>query len=218
MLSFVATLDGITVLPVSSPLQKGQKVWVWVRGFERRLSGGALNPEGIRLDDVQAICQRTISTHSRLEVLQRQQHYLADDQLASSLGRIAGACDNVRLVDPVLMMKCVQDEDPDPLRPLGAAFTRQTVVITAVPVAGHWVTFAWRLHNLKFRAWDSCPVGQLDVAVSSVHRIWGKVLGFRSSSFSFSQALARPLAPGLCGHFALAADLWCHSWNHPSLP
>ena len=175
VLSFIATLDGITVMPVISPLRKHQKVWVWVPGLDQHLSGGVLNPEGIRLDDVQAVCQHTVSTQVRIEVLQRQQHYLADDQLASSLGRIAGTCNNVRVVDPLLMMKCVQDEDADPLRPLGAAFTRQTIVITAVPVAGHWVTFARRLHNLKFQAWDSCPVGRFDVEVSSVHRMWGWV-------------------------------------------
>ena len=52
-------------------------------------------------------------------------------------------------------------------------------------------------------------MGTLDLEVSSVHRLWGKVLGLTSSCFLFRQGPWRPPAPGLCGHFALA-DLWSY--------
>ena len=209
LFSFLATFDGRMLLPSTFPLQAGQKIWLWAPGIGDPSAGLALNPEGILIGDHLEASQLNLSASDRLAILVRQRHYLADDQVASSLARIAGACANVQVVDPLLMMKCVQDDDPEPLRALGAAFTRQLFVISAVPVQGHWVAFAWDLRYLRFRAWDSCPVGLFDVGVSSVHRIWGKVLGFTSSSFCFSQGPARPLAPGLCGHFALA-DLWCY--------
>ena len=209
LFSFLATFDGRMLLPSTFPLQAGQKIWLWAPGIGDPSAGLALNPEGILIGDHLEASQLNLSASDRLAILVRQRHYLADDQVASSLARIAGACANVQVVDPLLMMKCFQDDDPEPLRALGAAFTRQVVVVSAVPVQGHWVAFAWDLRYLRFRAWDSCPVGLFDVGVSSVHRIWGKVLGFTSSSFCFSQGPARPLAPGLCGHFALAG-LWCY--------
>ena len=192
-----------TIVPATCTLHPGQQVWVWRPDFTPALGGAALNPPAFWLGAVEELKALSLSAGLRRLALQTQGTYLADDQLAGALARIAGACHNVQFVDPLLMMKCVQDEDPEPLRPLGAAFTREVTVITAVPLRGHWVTFAWDIRFLRFEAWDSCPVGILDVEVSLVHRIWGKVLGFRR------RAPAQPPVPGLCGHFAIA-DLWCY--------
>ena len=217
LVSCAATLDGRTLLPADFALAQGQVVWLWIPKFGSSTSSGLLNPEGFHIENAHALCQPCISTTARKAVLQCQGQYLADDQIASSLRRIAGACANVRIVDPILLLKCVQDEDPEPLRPFGVALSRQVVIISAAPVSGHWVAFAWDLHCLKFRAWDSCPVGYLDVEIAAVHRLWGKVLGYRCSSFSFAQGPVRPPVPGLCGHYALA-DLWCYlrQLHHPS--
>ena len=213
--SFLATLDGRTVAPVSSILGKGQKVWIWVPGFGPEPT--SLNPARVLLCHVEEVWAPVLPAAARKEVLPGQGIYLADDQVASSLKHIAGTCSDVCVVDPLLLIKCVQDDDPDPLRHLGAALSRQVRVISAVPFQGHWVAFAWDLHCLKFHAWDSCPVGHLDVEVSAVHRVWAKVLGFTCNSFAFRQAPARPHVPGLCGHFALA-DLWRYLRNldHPT--
>ena len=172
-------------------------------------TSAALNPPQVGISEVDGLQLCTLQPGWRKEGLQAQGIYLADDQLAGALMRIAGACVNVRVVDPLLMLKSVQEEDPEPLRALGAAFTKGITVISAVPLHGHWVAFAWDIRSLKFEAWDSCRVGLLDIDVASVHRIWGKVLGFHASSFTFRQAPSRPQVPGMCGHFALA-DLWCY--------
>ena len=63
--------------------------------------------------------------------------------------RIAGACVNVRVVDPLLMLKSVQEEDPEPLRALGAAFTKGITVISAVPLRGHWVRVPRQLFHFS---------------------------------------------------------------------
>ena len=211
--SFLATSDGRTFLQVTSALQAGQRLWLWVPSLGPSGRMGRINPEGMLLEGGRAQEPLVLPSAARAEILSLQRSFLADDQVAFSLGQVAGALPNTVVVDPILLMQCVQDEDPEPLRPLDPAFNRQTTVISAVPLKGHWVSFAWDLRHLRFRAWDSCLVGHLDVEIASVHRIWGKVLGLGASSFSFCQAPPRPPVPGLCGHFALA-DLWCRLRGH----
>ena len=123
------------------------------------------------LERVEALLLRTFPASLRKEGLLRQKSYLASDQIASALSRIAGACSNVRVLEPLLMMQHTQDEDPATLRTVGVTFTKGVTVITAMPLQGHWLTFAWDIRFLRFEARDSCPVGRLDLEVSTAHCI-----------------------------------------------
>ena len=208
--------DGV-VLPLGMPTCRGQRVRLWRPGLPLEAAPAQLNPRTLLFRGLAQILATVIPSSARAASLSRQGAVLADDQVAHSLGVIAGSCQNVLLLEPLLLLQCLGQEDPEPLRPFAAALYKGSSVISAVPLEGHWVTFAWDIPHGRFEAWDSCPVGLLDIEVSSVHRLWGKVMGLTGSGFFFRQGPWRPPAPGLCGHFALA-DLWSFLSAEPPLP
>ena len=196
--NFLATSDGRTILPLDTSTQPGQTIFSGRRICKMHQPGAkSILRFRFFLERVEALLLRTFPASLRKEGLLHQKSYLASDQIASALSRIAGACSNVRVLKPLLMMQRMQDEDPATLRTFGVTFTKGVTVITAMPLQGHWLTFAWDIRFLRFEARDSCPVGRLDLEVSTAHRIWGKVLRYWGSSFTFCQGPVRPPAPGL---------------------
>ena len=197
------------VLPLDAPVCPGQDLRLWRPCSPLADSPTLLNPSAFQVKEPALLVATVLPSADRAASLSLQGVALADDQVAKSLAFIAGSCSQVVVLEPLLLLQCHQHDDPEPLRAFAAAIYRGASVISALPLSGHWVTFAWDIPHGRFEAWDSCPIGIMDLEVSSVHRLWSKVLGLTSSCFFFRQGPWRPPAPGLCGHFALA-DLWSY--------
>ena len=197
------------VLPLDAPVCPGQDLRLWRPCSPLADSPTLLNPSAFQVKEPALLVATVLPSADRAASLSLQGVALADDQVAQSLAFIAGSCSQVVVLEPLLLLQCHQHDDPEPLRAFAAAIYRGASVISALPLSEHWVTFAWDIPHGRFEAWDSCPIGIMDLEVSSVHRLWSKVLGLTSSCFFFRQGPWRPPAPGLCGHFALA-DLWSY--------
>ena len=207
--SYLVLDEAGRVVPLHEPVREGQCLTLWTPCLASSGAPDQLNPRSFAIEDALHLSARVLTASARRAALRIQGPFIPDDQMSSSLARIAATCHSVRFLEPLVLLHCLQAGDSEPLREYGASIMRRSTVISALPISGHWVTFAWSIPFVRLEAWDSCPIGRLDVEVSAVHRLWGKLLGLSVSAFQFCQGPARPQVPGLCGHFALA-DLWCH--------
>ena len=95
--------DGV-VLPLGMPTCRGQRVRLWRPGLPLEAAPAQLNPRTLLFRDLAQILATVIPSSARAASLSRQGAVLADDQVAHSLGVIAGSCQNVLLLEPLAAM------------------------------------------------------------------------------------------------------------------
>ena len=200
------------VLPLTAPLVAGKQYWLWV-------PNGAATPSTIAppcatLAKCWPCVEICLPASVRKACLPCQGTCLADDQIAHALAFIAGCGLDLQVLAPHLLLKCIVDRNPEPLRAFVPAMIRGCTVMTCVPLAGHWVSFAWSILGGKVQAWVSMPGVFLAEDISVLHWLWGKAVGLSSQAFGFCEGPVRPPVPGLCGHYAVA-DLCCWVLGQP---
>ena len=203
--------QGSVALP-TCPLITGQQVWVWVPNGVG--SPAAFLPDVAALGKCWPSSPLCLPARVRRDCLRYQGTCLADDQIVHSLKFVAGCGKNVQVLEPHLLLKCLSEASPELLRQFVPAMTRGCKVITCVPLAGHWVSFAWSILGGKILAWISMPGTFLAEDISVLQWLWGKAAGLSRQAFEFSEGPIRPPVPGLCGHYAVA-DLRCFVLHHP---
>ena len=136
----------LMLLP-SAQLDAGVSYWIWI-------PNGASRPA----DLLPPLCALTASwlpsstclpALRRLERLQHQGTCLADDQISFALAFIAGCGSNIRVLEPLLLLKCQADKQVDPLRDFVPSMMRGCTTVTCLPLKGHWVSFAWSIFGGK---------------------------------------------------------------------
>ena len=210
--SFLVADAAGCVLPLTSKLEEGVSYRLWV-------PNGASKPEALLAPlNILAQCWPRfpvcLPSVKRRALLREQGICLADDQVSFALTFIAGCGDSLRVLEPLLLLKCLHEGCADPLRELVPAMTRGCTVITCLPLQGHWVSFAWSFLGGKIQAWVSMPGPFLAEQISELQWLWGQASGLSRRAFDFREGPLRPPAPGLCGHYAIA-DLCCHVLGRP---
>ena len=196
--SFLVLSGEGSILPLDAPVQVGDFLYVWNPQVCHQGCSFALPIKDLPVAQVKELVSLALSAGLRKQILSSQGPVLADDQICHAPASIAGLCQNVLVLEPFQLLQCLQADDPNPLRPYGALVTKGATVISALPLKGHWVTFAWDMYFARLEAWDSCPVGILDLEVSEVHRLWARVFGFTASCFCFRQAPGSRFVWPLC--------------------
>ena len=77
-------------------------------------------------------------------------------------------------------------------------------IVGALPVSGHWVTFAWMCNDGTVAAWNSYALKQADGLIGVADCVMGRALHRTLDHFRFLDGPVRPLNGPHCGRYALA--------------
>ena len=181
------------------------------------MSGHAQAPALLAPCDTPAALDRLITPSMpatlRNELLALQQGWCSDDQLAGALQVLSTLRDQVYVIDPVSAAMALQFRDQRWLQP-PLVQAADWSLITAVPVAGHWVTVHWRCVAGLVVAWSSDPREWALAELDYLHHLVSRALGKGLGAFRFQFGVQRPQVPGECGALALA-DLRSHLLGEP---
>ena len=162
--------------------------------------------EGIS-EQVPALLQPTISNITRAQLLHLQKDRLADDQMDYLLRDVARAstCPTV-MIETALLLSAVQHQSHETiqLRLRELRLHNEFGVVGALPIAGHWVTFAWVCHNDSVAAWSSYAPRVSDDCIGVANCVLGRARHRSLSQFRFLDGPIRPLNGPHCGRYALS--------------
>ena len=106
-------------MPLDTSVRPGQELRLWKPGPALAESPEHLNPGAFRVGDPALLLATLLPSADRAASLPLQGVALADDQIARALAFIAGSCHHVVVLEPLLLLRCLQHEDPEPLRCIG---------------------------------------------------------------------------------------------------
>ena len=158
-------------------------------------------------DQVSALQRPAITCLARARLLHMQKDRLADDQVDYMLQEIAQAAPCTLVVIEVAhLLSAVQHQAHAVLeqRLREVRLLADFGIIGAIPVAGHWITFAWMCGPESVAAWSSYAPHVADNLVDSANCIMGRAVHRTLSQFRFLDGPIRPLNGPHCGRFALA--------------
>ena len=143
--------------------------------------------------------------------MRRQQARLADDQIAYALRDLRAAIATpLVVIEPAHLLAAVQQCQDVVLKELLATVRLATsfVVVSALPLGRHWVTFAWVCDAGQVAAWNSYAIHQWDELISIANWLLSHALQRSLAQYRFLDGPIRPFNGPHCGQFALA-DLEC---------
>ena len=178
----------------------GEQVKVWIAGSAQQGVGAPTQSVALP-SNVGAFVRPSVS---KAECLQAQQHqgvWVTDDQMRFALdGLPVPVLSRFRLWIPCIFSgACIQS--PRSLKLVLAAQIGDNV-ISALWCRGHWICMHWQVRLWKVVSWMSAPPGMQCEEVAIADWLFSKAAGCRD--YLFQAGPVRPMAPGLCGHFAIA--------------
>ena len=185
----------------------GDRSQVWFSGSSSQ--GFAIASQSCALPvNVAAFLRPSVSREGRLRSLVSQGVWVSDDQMRFGLDAIAQMGPmQIQVIDPVIMQRLIRSQVPAQFLEHVRRVNHNDVVISAFL----WITMCWKVQLGRVVSWASPPPGAGCAEVSVADWLMSKAT--RCRTFVFEAGIARPLAPGLCGHFALAdlASCVCHA-------
>ena len=200
----VMTLEGV-VIPAFAPVVEDVQVQVAAFGPKPRdatqghpvLTCIGLEPAG------------SISRAMRLELLEKQGPWLADDQVLAALRSLLTLLEEPAVVVPPLVLtQALRVPSLEALQRCLRDGGRLACILSGLYVQGHWVLCAWRLVGSQVQAWASHPMdihsGPVTEAVAAANSCMARVLEVGPAAFVFSGGPNSHHQPGTCGMMALA--------------
>ena len=163
------------------------------------------------VSEVHLLLRPAVTCRERARLLCRQQARLADDQIAYALRELRAKLDTpLAVLEPAHLLAAVQQRKDTVLRELLAPIrlAANFVVVSALPLGGHWVTFAWVCDADRVAAWNSYAIRQWDDMISTANWLLSHALQRSLDQYRFLDGPVRPLHGPHCGQFALD-DLDC---------
>ena len=163
------------------------------------------------VSDVHLLLRPAITCRDRARLLRRQQARMADDQIAYALRELRAVTSTpLAVIEPAHLLAAVQQRKDVVLKELLATvrLAASFVVVSALPLGGHWVTFAWVCDAGQVAAWNSYAIHQWDELISIANWLLSHALQRSLDQYRFLDGPIRPLNGPSCGQFALA-DLEC---------
>ena len=163
------------------------------------------------VSEVHLLLRPAVTCRERARLLCRQQARLADDQIAYALRELRAKLDTpLAVLEPAHLLAAVQQRKDTVLRELLAPIrlAANFVVVSALPLGGHWVTFAWVCDADHVAAWNSYAIRQWDDMISTANWLLSHALQRSLDQYRFLDGPVRPLHGPHCGQFALD-DLDC---------
>ena len=186
------------LLPRDHLLAAGEVVEIWVAATSA-CGVGASSQSTALPANVASFIKPSISHASRIAGLEMQGPWVTDDLMRFGLDFVASTSGRtVQVVDPLVLHRCLPSEFVSMVH----AVAPGDEVNSAIVCQGHWITLHWKVGLGRVTSWISAPPGTLLEEIGVADWLFAKVAGTRN--FLYASGVSRPLAPGLCGHFALA--------------
>ena len=157
--------------------------------------------------EVSELLRPSVSSLTRARLLHLQKDRLADDQMDYALREAArlASCPVVS-VEAALLLASMQHQShaflEDRLREV--RLLSEFGVIGAIPVAGHWIAFAWMVTGDTVAAWNSFAPRSADACIGVTNCVLGRAMHRNLAQFRFLDGPVRPLNGPHCGRFAIA--------------